>query len=219
MRTAVFLGTLLFAALPAGALAQAKPAQPAQADSLPANPVPVQASPFGTKQVLAPLSAKAPDDGDSAGTPEERCDRAEDRQKKGLPYGANGVDFKMFMSQMSSITQANWKPLMPKEVEKPFYKTGEVKVCFAILPSGQVEPESIVLKGRSGDDALDRAAWGAIQTSVYPRLPEDFKGPRLVVLIAFEYNKDRRPDPVKNLPKPPNPFGPVAVTVGYTSKL
>jgi TonB family protein len=108
---------------------------------------------------------------------------------------------------------------MPKEVDRPFYKSGVVKVCFSVLLNGKVEGDSVQIARTSGDPALDRAAAGAIQTAIFPPLPKDFPKKRLVMLYTFEYNPERRPDPTRNLPKPPNPLGPVALTVGYTSKL
>jgi hypothetical protein len=47
---------------------------------------------------------------------------------------------------------------------------------------------SLVLEGRSGDTALDRAAWGALTGSNYPPLPRDFHGPYLELRAFFLYN-------------------------------
>ena len=217
MRASLLVGSLLIAALPtASASAQAVSTPRNQVQPLPSSPAP--ATPFLAKEKLPPLS-HATSDAEAGLTSEERCEQEAKRQLPTFQASPVGTALKMYLSQVSHIVQVNWKPLMPKEVDKPFYKEGEVKVCFAILPSGQVEPKSMVLLAKSGDPALDRAAAGAVETSVYPRLPEEFAGPRITMLFYFEYNKDRRPNPVKNMAKPPNPFGPVAVTVGYTSKL
>jgi hypothetical protein len=49
-----------------------------------------------------------------------------------------------------------------------------------VLPNGRLmEPNGVILEGRSGDTALDRAAWGALTGSNYPPLPKDFHGPYL----------------------------------------
>jgi hypothetical protein len=77
----------------------------------------------------------------------------------------------------------------------------------------------MVLEGRSGDPALDRAAWGAIATAVYPPLPAEFKGPYLEVRLKFRYNLDRKPFVSRKVPKPPNLLGPLGVTLGYRAKL
>jgi hypothetical protein len=47
---------------------------------------------------------------------------------------------------------------------------------------------SMQLVGRSGDSALDRAAWGALTGSSYPSLPKDFHGPYLELRAYFLYN-------------------------------
>ena len=139
--------------------------------------------------------------------------------KEGILSDTQGVDFKPYLQRMYRIVQSSWKPLMPKEVDAPVFKTGEVAICFKILPNGRLMEHGMVLEGRSGDEALDRAAWGAIATSVFPPLPAEFKGPYLEVRFFFMYNEDRKPAASRKLPKPPNLTGPVGVTLGYSSKL
>jgi TonB family protein len=217
MRCALPVCTLLLAASTILA-AQSPQSDAPKPDPIPTSPSP--ANPFPAKQEMAarrPIAA----DPEANLTPEQRCDKNQDPNKQWTRYdtGELGQALKMFMSQTSRIIQANWNPLIPKIADKPFYRVGEVKVCFAILPSGQLEPESLVVRGRSGDEALDRAAIEAVKASIYPRLPAEFEGPRVILQINFEYNTNRHPDPTKNLPKPPNPRGPLALTVGYTSKL
>ena len=198
--------------------AQSPQSDPTKPDQIPTSPTP--AKPFLAKQELAvqhPIAANPEADL----TQEQRCARSEDPNGPARHFDSSerGQALKMFMSQTSRIIQANWNPLIPKIADKPFYRVGEVKVCFAILPSGQLEPDSVLVRGKSGDEALDRAAVEAVKASVYPHLPAEYAEPRLTIQINFEYNTNRRPDPTKNLPKPPNPLGPLAVTVGYTSKL
>jgi TonB family protein len=108
---------------------------------------------------------------------------------------------------------------MPREVEAPVYKTGEVMICFKLLPNGRLMDKGMVLEGRSGDPALDRAAWGAIETSVFPPLPAEFKGPYIEVRFRFIYNMDRQTTVSRKVPKAPNLLGPVGITLGYSSKL
>jgi len=44
----------------------------------------------------------------------------------------------------------------------------------------------------SGDDALDRAAWGGISASnPFPPLPSEFTGPYLALRFRFYYNPDK----------------------------
>jgi TonB family protein len=139
--------------------------------------------------------------------------------KDGILSDTQGVDFKYYLAQIVRITQTSWKPLMPREVEAPVHKSGVVKIRYKILPNGTVMDGSMVLEDRSGDPALDRAAWGAIQVSVYPPLPKEFKGPDLELRFAFQYNPERQPAPLRKLPKPLEIPGPLGVTLGYSSKL
>lgn len=139
--------------------------------------------------------------------------------KEGILSDTQGVDFKFYLSQVVHITQSSWKPLMPREVEAPVRKSGVVKIRYKILPNGHVMGGSMVLEDRSGDPALDRAAWGAIEGSIYPHLPQEFKGSYLELRFAFSYNPDREPAPSRALPRPFKIPGPVDFTLGYSSKL
>lgn len=139
--------------------------------------------------------------------------------KTGVISDTQGVNLQGYIQRMYRITQSSWKPLIPKEVDAPVRKTGEVTICFKTLPNGRVMDGGMVLEGRSGDPALDRAAWGAIATSVFPPLPAEFKGPYLEVRFVFKYNEDRQQVVSRKAPKPPNLFGPVAATLGYRTKL
>jgi hypothetical protein len=100
-----------------------------------------------------------------------------------------GVDFKPYLTEWHRITEATWQSLIPKETNQPIQGSGEATIRFKILPNGQVMDGSLQLEGRSGNVALDRAAWGAITGSDYPRLPEAFKGPFLELRASFDYNK------------------------------
>jgi TonB family protein len=139
--------------------------------------------------------------------------------KDGILSDTQGVDFKYYLSQVVRITQYSWKPLMPREVEAPVRKSGAVKVRYKILPSGRVMEGSIVLEERSGDPALDRAALGAVETSLYPPLPKEFKGPDLELRFVFKYNLDRQPTSSHVAPKARSIPGSKGVTIGYSSKL
>lgn len=102
-----------------------------------------------------------------------------------------GVDFGPYLQKVIRETYRTWDPLIPEEVNPPILKRGEVEIVFAILPNGRVEakePLNMHLTGRSGDVALDRAAWGAIQGADYPPLPREFHGPYLQLRFRFQYN-------------------------------
>jgi hypothetical protein len=100
-----------------------------------------------------------------------------------------GVDFRSWMQRWHHETESTWDPLIPDEVNPPLLKSGMVVIRFKVLPNGRLmEPDGVVLEGRSGDTALDRAAWGALTGSNYPPLPKDFHGPFLEIRAYFLYN-------------------------------
>ena len=90
-----------------------------------------------------------------------------------------GVDFSSWLQRWHRETEHTWDPLIPDEVNPPILKSGVVIIRFKVLPNGRLMDGSMVLEGRSGDTALDRAAWGALTGSNYPPLPREFHGPYL----------------------------------------
>ncbi len=101
-----------------------------------------------------------------------------------------GVDFNSWLQHWHRETERTWDPLIPDEVNPPILKSGMVAIRFKVLPSGRLMDGSLVLEGRSGDVALDRAAWGALTGSNYPPLPRDFHGPYLELRAYFLYNME-----------------------------
>jgi hypothetical protein len=101
-----------------------------------------------------------------------------------------GVDFSAWLQRWHWETEHTWDPLIPDEVNPPILKSGMVAIRFKVLPNGRLMDNSLVLEGRSGDSALDRAAWGALTGSNYPPLPHDFKGPYLELRAYFLYNME-----------------------------
>jgi outer membrane biosynthesis protein TonB len=101
-----------------------------------------------------------------------------------------GVDFSAWLQRWHWETEHTWDPLIPDEVNPPINKTGVVMIRFKVLPNGRLMDGSLVLEGRSGDSALDRAAWGALTGSNYPPLPRDFHGPYLELRASFWYNME-----------------------------
>lgn len=99
-----------------------------------------------------------------------------------------GVDFSSWLQRWHWETEHTWDPLIPDEVNPPIYKSGMVAIRFKVLPNGRLMDGSLVLEGRSGDVALDRAAWGALTGSNYPPLPREFHGPYLELRAYFLYN-------------------------------
>jgi hypothetical protein len=100
----------------------------------------------------------------------------------------DGVDFSNYLKTWHEITEATWNKLMPDEAGKPILRKGVVAIRFDILPDGHLKSKSMILEGRSGDTALDRAAWGALTGSDYQPLPSEFHGPYLELRAVFLYN-------------------------------
>ena len=101
-----------------------------------------------------------------------------------------GVDFSAWLQRWHWETEHTWDPLIPDEVNAPILKSGMVAIRFKVLPNGRLMDGSLVLEGRSGDSALDRAAWGALVGSNYPPLPREFHGPYLELRAYFLYNME-----------------------------
>jgi len=99
-----------------------------------------------------------------------------------------GVDFNSWLQRWYYETERTWDPLIPDEVNPPIYKQGQVQIRFKVAPNGRVIDGSMQLEGRSGDTALDRAAWGALTGSSYPPLPRDFHGKYIELRAVFMYN-------------------------------
>jgi outer membrane biosynthesis protein TonB len=98
-----------------------------------------------------------------------------------------GVNFDPWMQKLVRETYRTWDPLIPDEVLPPINKRGQVAIVFTVLPNGRLQPQSMTLVGRSGDVALDRAAWGAIEGADYPQLPREFHGPYIQIELTFVY--------------------------------
>jgi hypothetical protein len=101
-----------------------------------------------------------------------------------------GVDFNSWIQKWHYETMRTWDPLIPDEVNAPILKKGQVLIRFKVLPNGRLMENSVSMEGRSGDVALDRAAWGALTGSNYPPLPRDFHGPYLELRALFMYNME-----------------------------
>jgi outer membrane biosynthesis protein TonB len=99
-----------------------------------------------------------------------------------------GVDFTSYLNRLTHDIKRNWEPLIPEEVQAPLMKKGVVGIRFSILPDGSIE-SPMYLETRSGDVALDKAAWSAITSEgTFPRLPPQFHGPKLELRLGFYYN-------------------------------
>ena len=99
-----------------------------------------------------------------------------------------GVDFSSWLKSWYKITQQARDPLISAEANRPQSKSAIVAIRFKVLPTGRLMDGSMILEERSGDAALDRAAWLALTGSNYPPLPGDFDGPYLELRAYFPSN-------------------------------
>ena len=76
---------------------------------------------------------------------------------EGILSDTHGVEFNPYLRHIRQIINSSWIPLIPKEADAPVSKSGEVVICVKILPNGRLMDGGMVLEGRSGDEALDRA--------------------------------------------------------------
>jgi len=98
-----------------------------------------------------------------------------------------GVDFGPYLSRVLDAVRRNWYNIIPEEARPPLLKKGKVSIEFVILKNGNIA--GMMLRGPSGDVALDRAAWGGITASApFAPLPGEFKGPSLGLRFHFYYN-------------------------------
>ena len=98
-----------------------------------------------------------------------------------------GVDFNAYIRKLLYDTRRNWIPLLPEETEPPIMKRGITGIRFTILPDGKIG--AMTLETRSGDVAIDRAAWNAITSEgQYPPLPSAYHGPQLELRLGFYCN-------------------------------
>jgi outer membrane biosynthesis protein TonB len=101
-----------------------------------------------------------------------------------------GVDFGPYLQRVVYQVREHWYNLIPESAKAPLMKKGKLAIEFAILKDGRVA--GLRLAATSGDDALDRPAWGSITGSnPFPPLPSEFKGQFLQLRFKFYYNPDK----------------------------
>ncbi len=193
--------------------------EPAPKQAVPAPPPPTPPSPQSQSQLEAPRPSAVPARPNFALNDQNPADQLRNAMKGAsrnpgtgtgqLPAGpglsmhpgagsggievlsdTQGVDFSSWLQRWHRETERNWDPLIPDEVNPPINKAGMVAIRFKVLPNGRLMDGSMILEGRSGDVALDRAAWGALTGSNYPPLPRDFHGPYLELRAYFLYNME-----------------------------
>lgn len=180
-----------------GALVPPQPTPPSQQAKLEApqpkqNPFAITSPSSSVEQAIHsaatnPRGATYGSSGDYGSGLHPRIERRGDME---ILSDTRGVDFGPYMKRLHVTVQGHWDPLIPEVALPPMMKKGIVVIEFAIMKDGTVQAMRLI-KG-SGDDALDRAAWGALTSATpLPRLPLEFSGDYLLIRAAFYYNPDK----------------------------
>jgi len=97
-----------------------------------------------------------------------------------------GWDPTSYMRRLHDIVQKNWSAVLPES----FFMgdRGIVVITFYIDRNGTIHVTDPVLERTSGKEALDRAVFAAIRSSVpFEPLPSQFPGPNIQIRAAFFY--------------------------------
>jgi TonB family protein len=194
-----------------------QPAPPAEQNQSVANATPPQPQPSQTPAIQNPAPATPASNPFKVGSPGSVVQQAiqssagshgSSRVRFGGDYGVRhernsdphgdleilsdtmGVDFGPYLQRVVYQVREHWYNLIPESAKAPLMKKGKLAIEFAILKDGRVAGLRIV--AGSGDDALDRPAYGSITGSnPFPPLPNEFKGQYLQLRFKFYYNPDK----------------------------
>jgi TonB family protein len=99
-----------------------------------------------------------------------------------------GVNVHPYLDRILPLIKAKWYTLVPPSAKLPIMKKGKVSVAFVIMKDGQITDTRLIEK--SGDTALDSAAYGGITaSSPLPSMPSEFGCKYLALRIHFYYNQ------------------------------
>jgi len=98
-----------------------------------------------------------------------------------------GVDFGPYLKSLLSRVRENWYEHIPPTAEEG---KGKLAIEITIQRDGHISDMKLV--ATSGTVILDRAAWDGIRSSnPFPKLPEGFHGPELMLRCRFYYNPEK----------------------------
>jgi len=111
-----------------------------------------------------------------------------ERQAVEVLSDTQGVDFKPYVKDMLNQIYGQWLTLMPEEARASQNKRGATLIRVTVSPDGTIA--AMHLDASAHDEALNRAAWGAV-TGVgrFAPLPKEFHGPDLELRIHFVVNE------------------------------
>ena len=97
-----------------------------------------------------------------------------------------GVNFSPYIRNIVPAILKRYVDCLPEKARKPTSASGKTDIRFTINPDGKIA--AMHLDASTHDDALNRAAWGAITGQTFPPLPAAFTGPNLEIRIHFLVN-------------------------------
>lgn len=98
-----------------------------------------------------------------------------------------GIDFAPYLQSLLKEVRKNWYSLIPASDQM---KKGKLAIEFAITKDGKIADMKLV--ATSGDNQLDRYAWGSIAAlNPFPSLPKEFPDPYLLLRLRYYYNPDK----------------------------
>jgi TonB family protein len=98
-----------------------------------------------------------------------------------------GVDFTPYIDGIVKQVYGEWVKMRAEEADVPQVAQGVTDIRFTINPDGTIG--AMHLEKSTMDQALNRAAWGAITgVGKFAPLPAGFHGPNLELRIRFRAN-------------------------------
>ncbi len=94
-----------------------------------------------------------------------------------------GVDLAPYMRATLSAIKNQWQPLVAQAEHQPLRAPDETVISLTIAPDGHIS--AMKLEHSTKNAALDKAAWAAITSVHYDRLPAGLKDEPLKMRIHF----------------------------------
>ncbi|HEY7098372.1 MAG TPA: TonB family protein [Terriglobales bacterium] len=109
-----------------------------------------------------------------------------------------GFDLRKYTNKLFSVVRSNWYEEIPEEARDPQRKAGKVTIDFRVMKDGTITDVNYL--ERSGNEALDRAAFASIiHSSPLKPLPAKFECAFAAYRFHFLYNPDElKKDDLKN---------------------
>jgi TonB family protein len=109
----------------------------------------------------------------------------------------NGFDMNAYLRQVLERIRIKWFEQIPDIANPPNSKKGNVSIKFRVMSDGNLQ--KLKFDSNSGDENLDRAAYGAVTASnPLPPLPSGFPCQYIDLRFRFYYNPGPHEEPKEN---------------------